>query len=269
MLFNLVVPESTALRFSPRSPLSRGCCICRAHGLSSFLLLRKFRLSGFLQLHLWFVFDFYRVDLVVFTIRVQPADPRAHGIHPTTQRRLSVRQGRKVTWHTSQGNADLKSTFGKNRHDLNVSTQQMCILLLFNHADTLSYAEIQEATQVGGGTGREGGREIGTWGRGYRDEGEREVKGGTDGKTRHADTETKSGRGGASAILVFWCCNGSAGVLISWLGAVFYSCLVVLRLPFEWFYVVSKRNSCRFLLLLLRCCASLLFFSAVTWCDAM
>lgn len=53
-----------------------------------------------------------------------------------------------MTWHTSQGNADLKSTFGKNRHDLNVSTQQMCILLLFNSADTLSYADIQEATQV-------------------------------------------------------------------------------------------------------------------------
>ena len=50
--------------------------------------------------------------------------------------------------HTAQGNADLKSTFGKNRHDLNVSTQQMCILLLFNSADTLSYADIQEATQV-------------------------------------------------------------------------------------------------------------------------
>lgn len=57
-------------------------------------------------------------------------------------------QGRKVTWQTSQGNADLKSTFDGNRHDLNVSTYQMCILLLFNNADTLSYTEIQEATQA-------------------------------------------------------------------------------------------------------------------------
>eukprot|EP00903_Cladosiphon_okamuranus_P018135 g16689.t1 len=62
---------------------------------------------------------------------------------------LQKHNGRKVTWQTSQGNADLKSTFGKNRHDLNVSTQQMCILLLFNHADVLSYAEIQDATQIG------------------------------------------------------------------------------------------------------------------------
>lgn len=53
-----------------------------------------------------------------------------------------------MTWHTSQGNADLKSTFGANRHDLNVSTHQMCILLLYNNADTLSYAEIAEATQA-------------------------------------------------------------------------------------------------------------------------
>lgn len=53
-----------------------------------------------------------------------------------------------MTWHTSQGNADLKSTFAKGRHELNVSTHQMCILLLFNQADVLSYAEIQDATQV-------------------------------------------------------------------------------------------------------------------------
>ena len=53
-----------------------------------------------------------------------------------------------MTWHTSQGTADLKSTFGASRHDLNVSTYQMCVLLLFNAADTLSYADIQDATQV-------------------------------------------------------------------------------------------------------------------------
>lgn len=53
-----------------------------------------------------------------------------------------------MTWHTAQGNADLRATFGANRHDLNVSTQQMCILLLFNSADTLSYSDIQDATQV-------------------------------------------------------------------------------------------------------------------------
>lgn len=61
---------------------------------------------------------------------------------------LFCEQGRKVTWHTSQGNADLKSTFGASRHDLNVSTYQMCVLLLFNSSYTLSYADIQDATQV-------------------------------------------------------------------------------------------------------------------------
>ncbi|CAN0403262.1 unnamed protein product, partial [Discosporangium mesarthrocarpum] len=58
--------------------------------------------------------------------------------------------GRKVAWQTSLGNADLKCCFkgGANRHELNVSTHQMCILLLFNNVDSLTYDEIQEATQV-------------------------------------------------------------------------------------------------------------------------
>jgi hypothetical protein len=41
-------------------------------------------------------------------------------------------QGRKVTWQTSMGGADIKANFSGRRHELNVSTYQMCILMLFN-----------------------------------------------------------------------------------------------------------------------------------------
>ena len=44
--------------------------------------------------------------------------------------------------------ADLKATFGSKRHELNVSTYQMVVLLLFNSADRLSYHEIAAATAI-------------------------------------------------------------------------------------------------------------------------
>ncbi|KAG5059423.1 hypothetical protein JHK87_000452 [Glycine soja] len=47
------------------------------------------------------------------------------------------------------GTADLKATFGKGqKHELNVSTYQMCVLMLFNKADRLSYKEIELATEI-------------------------------------------------------------------------------------------------------------------------
>ena len=48
-----------------------------------------------------------------------------------------------MCWH-----ADMKATFGEKRHELNVSTYQMVILLLFNEADRLSYSEILHASSI-------------------------------------------------------------------------------------------------------------------------
>ena len=42
----------------------------------------------------------------------------------------------------------VQANFSGKRHELNVSTYQMCILLLFNEADRLSYGDIREATQI-------------------------------------------------------------------------------------------------------------------------
>ncbi|GFY83000.1 cullin 3 [Actinidia rufa] len=62
---------------------------------------------------------------------------------------LGTHSGRRLSWQTNMGTSDLKATFGKGqKHELNVSTYQMCILMLFNNADRLSYKEIEQATEI-------------------------------------------------------------------------------------------------------------------------
>ncbi|KAJ1423621.1 Winged helix-like DNA-binding domain superfamily [Sesbania bispinosa] len=56
---------------------------------------------------------------------------------------------RKLLWKTNLGTAEIITTFGKGqKHELHVSTHQMCVLMLFNNADRLSFKEIQQATQI-------------------------------------------------------------------------------------------------------------------------
>ncbi|KAL8137752.1 hypothetical protein V2J09_003753 [Rumex salicifolius] len=62
---------------------------------------------------------------------------------------LGTHTGRRLSWQTNMGTADIKATFGKGqKHELNVSTYQMCVLLLFNNTDQLSYKEIEQATEI-------------------------------------------------------------------------------------------------------------------------
>ena len=62
---------------------------------------------------------------------------------------LAHHSGRKLSWLTSMGTAELRGVFaGGTRRDLIVSTHQMCVLLLFNDADALTFAEIAEATRI-------------------------------------------------------------------------------------------------------------------------
>ncbi|KAJ8445458.1 hypothetical protein Cgig2_031271 [Carnegiea gigantea] len=62
---------------------------------------------------------------------------------------LGTHTGRRLSWQTNMGTADIKATFGKGqKHELNVSTYQMCVLMLFNNADQLSYKEIEQATEI-------------------------------------------------------------------------------------------------------------------------
>ncbi|XP_027358110.1 cullin-3B-like isoform X2 [Abrus precatorius] len=62
---------------------------------------------------------------------------------------LGTHNGRRLSWQTNMGTADLKAIFGKGqKHELNVSTYQMCVLMLFNNADKLSCKEIEQATAI-------------------------------------------------------------------------------------------------------------------------
>ncbi|KAJ0988325.1 hypothetical protein J5N97_006681 [Dioscorea zingiberensis] len=62
---------------------------------------------------------------------------------------LGTHTGRRLTWQTNMGTADIKATFGKGqKHELNVSTYQMCVLMLFNSSDHMSYKEIVQATGI-------------------------------------------------------------------------------------------------------------------------
>jgi cullin 3 len=48
---------------------------------------------------------------------------------------LSRHSGRCLTWQPSLGNADVRVTFNKRKHDLNVSTFALVILLLFENLE--------------------------------------------------------------------------------------------------------------------------------------
>lgn len=62
---------------------------------------------------------------------------------------LGTHNGRRLTWQTNMGSADIKATFSKGvKHELNVSTYQMCVLMQFNDADGLSYREIEQAVEI-------------------------------------------------------------------------------------------------------------------------
>ncbi|KAJ0765916.1 putative cullin [Helianthus annuus] len=62
---------------------------------------------------------------------------------------LGTYSGRKPTWQTNMGSIDIKATFGTGQeHELHVSTYQMCVLMLFNSVDRLSYREIELATEI-------------------------------------------------------------------------------------------------------------------------
>jgi len=66
---------------------------------------------------------------------------------------LEKHTGRKLSWQTSAGSAELKATFGTDpgklqRYVLGVSTYQMCILLLFNDETSLTLGQIRTKTHI-------------------------------------------------------------------------------------------------------------------------
>eukprot|EP00463_Aulacantha_scolymantha_P000488 TRINITY_DN1299_c0_g1_i1.p1 TRINITY_DN1299_c0_g1~~TRINITY_DN1299_c0_g1_i1.p1 ORF type:complete len:628 (-),score=103.46 TRINITY_DN1299_c0_g1_i1:126-2009(-) len=60
----------------------------------------------------------------------------------------TVHSGRRLTWQTNLGTAEVRASFNAGRKELMVHTYQMCILMLYNHGDTFTYKEIQEQTCI-------------------------------------------------------------------------------------------------------------------------
>lgn len=69
---------------------------------------------------------------------------------------LSKHSGRKLSWQANMGTADVRATFQRSngktqRHELNVSTYAMIILVLFNDvpsSESITYEEIQARTRI-------------------------------------------------------------------------------------------------------------------------
>lgn len=64
---------------------------------------------------------------------------------------LSRHNGRRLSWQPSLGSADVKATFKNRRHDLNVSTYALIVLLLFEELgpeDHLLFEELKASTSI-------------------------------------------------------------------------------------------------------------------------
>jgi len=68
---------------------------------------------------------------------------------------LNTYTGRKLSWQTSTGSAEIRATLPPQkgssktrRHDLSVTTYQMCILVLFNTRDSLTLKQIRDETNI-------------------------------------------------------------------------------------------------------------------------
>ncbi|EFN52532.1 hypothetical protein CHLNCDRAFT_138949 [Chlorella variabilis] len=63
---------------------------------------------------------------------------------------LHANSGRRLTWQTGLGTADIKAMFGggARKYEISCSTYQMAVLMLFNDAESLVYEEIEAATSI-------------------------------------------------------------------------------------------------------------------------
>ncbi|KAJ1957372.1 hypothetical protein EC988_000865 [Linderina pennispora] len=82
-------------------------------------------------------------------LHVVPSERLAQATDAFTKFYLDRHSGRRLTWEYSMGNADIKVHFGSRTHELNVSTYQMLILMLFaDTSDALTTEQIQQQTGI-------------------------------------------------------------------------------------------------------------------------
>ena len=61
---------------------------------------------------------------------------------------IDSHNGRKLTWQYNMGSADIKANGYDKKYEINVSTFQMVVLLLFNEKETISYGDILQTTKI-------------------------------------------------------------------------------------------------------------------------
>lgn len=61
---------------------------------------------------------------------------------------INKHSGRRLGWQFNMGHVDIRANGFERKYELNVSTYQACILMLFNDAQQLSYKDIFETTQI-------------------------------------------------------------------------------------------------------------------------
>lgn len=61
---------------------------------------------------------------------------------------LNAHSGRRIQWQYNMGTADIKTNGFEKKYELNVSSYQMCILLLFNEQSSLTFGDIATATKI-------------------------------------------------------------------------------------------------------------------------
>lgn len=131
---------------------------CKLEGMFTDMKTSQDTMQGFNSAHGADLGDGPTLAVTVLTTGSWPTQPSVTCNLPTEMLALcekfrsyylGTHTGRRLTWQTNMGTADIKATFAKGqKHELHVSTYQMCVLMLFNNADRLSYKEIEQATEI-------------------------------------------------------------------------------------------------------------------------
>lgn len=131
---------------------------CKLEGMFTDMKTSQDTMQGFNSAHGADLGDGPTLAVTVLTTGSWPTQPSITCNLPTEMLALcekfrsyylGTHTGRRLTWQTNMGTADIKATFAKGqKHELHVSTYQMCVLMLFNNADRLSYKEIEQATEI-------------------------------------------------------------------------------------------------------------------------
>ncbi|EPX74980.1 Cullin 3 [Schizosaccharomyces octosporus yFS286] len=95
--------------------------------------------------------SFWPIDLVPEKISCEFPEYLKPSIDHFSNFYFSKHTGRKLIWYPSMGSADVRVQFKKRKHDLNVSTIALIILLQFQNlqeSESLSYEELLQKTKL-------------------------------------------------------------------------------------------------------------------------